>query len=241
VCAQTQKGAIDRFVVKDQSTTRNSTTELDADGSIGVEAHTSEIDGAPNNVEPNTSGTDEAQENANGVDATLNGSVIVQSNDDLSVSFQSDIFDPRYWDSLNQNQINILLLKGPKRDSSIHKGPKDKFSRRFTIVHYTRILPNKEKCDRDLLVYCKELDRIFCFCCKLLKKGHGKDQLQNEGFCDWAHISIRLKKSMKLLLSMSPTWLLGENCVLDVIKIKPLIKFLRENLRKKKTIRGKSC
>jgi hypothetical protein len=60
VCAQTQKGALDRFVVKDQSTTRNPTTEPNADESIGVEAHTSQIDGAPNNVEPNTSGIDEA-------------------------------------------------------------------------------------------------------------------------------------------------------------------------------------
>jgi hypothetical protein len=112
----------------------------------------------------------------------------------LSVSFLPDIFDPRYWDSLNQNQIDILLLKGPKRDLSIQKGPKDKFSRRFSAAHYTRILPNKEKRDRDWLVYCKELDRAFCFCCKLLKKGQGKGHLQNEGFSDWAHISTRLKE-----------------------------------------------
>jgi hypothetical protein len=112
----------------------------------------------------------------------------------LSVSFLPDIFDPRYWDSLNQNQIDILLLKGPKRDLSIQKGPKDKFSRRFSAAHYTRILPNKEKCDRDWLVYCKELDRAFCFCYKLLKKGQEKGQLQNEGFSDWAHISTRLNE-----------------------------------------------
>jgi hypothetical protein len=28
VCAQTQKGALDRFIVKDQNTTRNPTTEM---------------------------------------------------------------------------------------------------------------------------------------------------------------------------------------------------------------------
>jgi hypothetical protein len=77
---------------------------------------------------------------------------------------------------------------------SIQKGPKDKFSRRFTTAHYTRILPNNEKCDRDWLVYCKELDRTFYFCCNLLRKGHGKGQLQNEGFCGRAHISTRLKE-----------------------------------------------
>jgi hypothetical protein len=55
------------------------------------------------------------------------------------------------------------------------------------------------------------------------------------------HILALDLKSMKLLQSMSPTWLPGENCVLDLIKIKPLIKFLRENLRKKRTIGGKFC
>jgi hypothetical protein len=196
VCAQTQKGALDRFIVKDQNTTRNPTTENDVAGeSNGVEAYTSEINVAPNSGESHTSGIDEIEENANDVDATLNGSTTVESNDDLSVSFLSDIFDPRYWDSLNQNLIDILLLKGPKRDLSIQKGPKDKFSRRFSTAHYTRILPNKEKHDRDWLVYCKELDRAFCFCCKLLKKGQGKGQLQNEGCSDWAHISTRLKRA----------------------------------------------
>jgi hypothetical protein len=196
VCAQTQKGALDRFIVKDQNTTRNLTTENDAAGeSNGVEAHTSEINVAPNSGEPHTSGIDEFEENANDVDATLNGSTTVESNDDLSVSFSPDIFDPRYWDSLNQNQIDILLLKGPKRDLSIQKGPKDKFSRSFSAAHYIGILPNKEKRDRDWLVYCKELDRAFCFCCKLLKKGQGKGQLQNEGCSDWAHISTRLKRA----------------------------------------------
>jgi hypothetical protein len=49
-------------------------------------------------------------------------------------SFQPDIFDPRYWDSLNPKQVDILALKGPKRDLSIQKGPKDKFSRRFSTL-----------------------------------------------------------------------------------------------------------
>jgi hypothetical protein len=102
VCAQTQKGALDRFVVKGQSTPRNPTTETDADGSNSVKDHTSEIDVVPNNVEPHTSGIDEVEENANGVDATLNGLELVESNDDLSVSLEPDIFDPRYWDSLHR-------------------------------------------------------------------------------------------------------------------------------------------
>ncbi|AQK42873.1 General transcription factor 2-related zinc finger protein, partial [Zea mays] len=40
-------------------------------------------------------------------------------------SFQPDIFDPRYWDSLGSKQIDILAQKGPKRDLSIQKDVND--------------------------------------------------------------------------------------------------------------------
>jgi hypothetical protein len=113
---------------------------------------------------------------------------------DAGDSFQPDIFDPRYWDSLNIKQVDILAQKGPKRDLSIQKGPKDKFSRRFSSLFYNRILSNGESCDRYWLVYSKELDRAFCFSCKLFTKEHRKGQLANEGYNDWAHLGKRLKE-----------------------------------------------
>ena len=85
----------------------------------------------------------------------------------------------------DQKQVDILVQKGPKRDLSIQKGPKDRLSRRFSAALYTRILSNGETCDREWLVYSKELDRVFCFCCKLLRKGHLRSQLANEGLSDW--------------------------------------------------------
>jgi hypothetical protein len=88
------------------------------------------------------------------------------------------------------------------------KGPKDRFSRRFSALHYTRILPNGEHCDRDWLVYSKELDRIFCFGCKLFTKGHRKGQLATDGYNDWIHLSSRLKEhetSADHVLNMT-TW-----------------------------------
>ena len=86
------------------------------------------------------------------------------------------------------------MQKGPKRDSSIQHGKKDKLSRRFSAVSYTRVLSNGEKCDREWLVYSKDLDKVFCFCCKLLRKGLVRGQLANEGFSDWAHLGHRLKE-----------------------------------------------
>ncbi|XP_045802860.1 zinc finger MYM-type protein 1-like [Trifolium pratense] len=55
-----------------------------------------------------------------------------------------DIFDPTIWDSLDSRMRDLLVTKGPKRDCSIVKGPKDKFSRRFLANWYTRVLPNGE-------------------------------------------------------------------------------------------------
>jgi hypothetical protein len=109
-------------------------------------------------------------------------------------SFQPGIFDPRYWNSLDSKQVDILAHKGPKRDVSIQKGPKDRFSRRFSALFYTRILSNGEECDRDWLVYSKELDKVFYFSCKVFAKGHRKGQLANDGFNDWGHLSERLKE-----------------------------------------------
>jgi hypothetical protein len=89
--------------------------------------------------------------------------------------------------------IDILVQKGPKRDLSIKHGPRDKKTRRFSASAY-RVLPNGETCDREWLVYSKELDKIFCFCCKLLRKGLVRGLLANEGFNDWIHLSIRLQQ-----------------------------------------------
>ncbi|CAN1126306.1 Zinc finger MYM-type protein 5, partial [Linum perenne] len=99
-------------------------------------------------------------------------------NSDVDVFNGKDIFDPRCWDSLDSRMIDVLVVKGPKRDLSIEKGPKDKFSKRFFASCYTRVLSNGEKCDRDWLVYSKELDKVFCFCCKIFKKVVGRGQLK---------------------------------------------------------------
>jgi hypothetical protein len=40
--------------------------------------------------------------------------IIIDADD----SFQPDIFDPRYWDSLDSKQIDILAQKGPRSCSS---------------------------------------------------------------------------------------------------------------------------
>ncbi|XP_022681007.1 zinc finger MYM-type protein 5-like [Setaria italica] len=201
LAAQAQKGALERFVVTENQTSTENQTQEDNDGNRGgntnnVEAHTLELGSPvidPNNVEAHTP-ENQTQENANVGDATLDRSPNIESENDLRVPFQPNIFDPRYWDGFDQKMIDTLIQKGPKRELSIQKGPNDRLFRRFSTSLYTRVLSNGEKSDREWLVYSKEFDRVFCFCYKLLRKGHLRSQLANEGFNDWSHVNIRLKE-----------------------------------------------
>ncbi|XP_066337766.1 uncharacterized protein [Miscanthus floridulus] len=186
---QSQQGAMDRFVTKQsQVSSDNPTLEagalLEEGQAIDNNIDNDPIDPPENNVEV------EEADNTN----TQIDSEDLNPSSNASDSFQPDIFDPRYWDSLDSRQVDILAQKGPKRDLSIQKGPKDMLSRRFSSLFYDRILSNGESCDRDWLVYSKELDRVFCFSCKLFTKGHRKGQLANEGYNDWIHLGQRLKE-----------------------------------------------
>ncbi|GJR40008.1 52 kDa repressor of the inhibitor of the protein kinase-like protein [Tanacetum coccineum] len=55
------------------------------------------------------------------------------------------------------------------------------------------LLRNGDSIDRKWLVYSKELNKVFCFCCKLFKIAISKSQLSNVGRNDWKHLSIALK------------------------------------------------
>ncbi|XP_050876930.1 uncharacterized protein LOC127080662 [Lathyrus oleraceus] len=49
------------------------------------------------------------------------------ADDDDDDNVDYDIFDPRNWDRLQPKLIDLLVVKGPKRDNSIVKGPRDRF------------------------------------------------------------------------------------------------------------------
>ncbi|VFQ83768.1 unnamed protein product [Cuscuta campestris] len=108
-----------------------------------------------------------------------------------------DIFDPRRWEGHNSTNIKTLVEKGPKRDTSIMYAPytKDGISyRRFSAILYTKTLSNLERVDREWLVYSKDLDKIFCFCCKVFRTGAPKGKLNGEGYSNWHHSPNRIRE-----------------------------------------------
>nr|KAJ0198046.1 hypothetical protein LSAT_V11C700346170 [Lactuca sativa] len=119
---------------------------------------------------------------------------VEEAEEQVPVKELVDIYDPRRWEKLNSEEIKLLVQKGPKRDNSIMYGPYDKFGRRFSAALYTRTLPNLEKCDREWLVYSKEIDKVFCLCCKVFRKGISKGKLDGDGYADWHHVTTRVKE-----------------------------------------------
>ena len=142
---RSQKGALDKFLAKKSNVSSENQSadacpdEIHGSDSTNVETHAGDINVDTNMDLVHGESTNPAGEANRGDDIAAN----------VNVSLQPDIFDPRNWGALDPKAIDVLVEKGPKRDLSIQKGPKDKFGRRFSAMLYTRVLSNGEECDRD--------------------------------------------------------------------------------------------
>ncbi|KAJ0566669.1 hypothetical protein HanIR_Chr06g0276221 [Helianthus annuus] len=153
--------------------TQNSSSNLGEEANVGEDNVTvgEEANVGEDNV---TVGEDNVNVGEDNVNDTVD-------EDDINPVPDIEIFDPRNWGGLSNDMIKELVMKGPKRDMDV-KGPVDKFGRHFSNTMYTRILSNRETCDREWLVYSKKLDKLFCFCCKVFRTGHPKGGLDDEVF-----------------------------------------------------------
>ncbi|KAH9734638.1 TTF-type domain-containing protein [Citrus sinensis] len=96
-------------------------------------------------------------------------------------------------DSGTANLRDLLVEKGSIREYVVAY-PKDENLRHFSNTFYVKILPNREKHDRKWLIYSKDFDRVYFFCCKLFNISCRKTQLSDEGSRDWKNLSAKLKR-----------------------------------------------
>lgn len=105
------------------------------------------------------------------IDANIDVSVDSAPVKNIGSFHLLDIHDPRNWDSLDYRMIDILLENGPKRDLSILKGPKDRFSRRFLRPFILELYRIERSIIGSGLCIPKNLINNFAFVANYLKKG----------------------------------------------------------------------
>ena len=77
-----------------------------------------------------------------------------------------NIYDPSRWKNIDTTLRDLLVENGLIKVTDMDF-PKDKYSRHFSSSNYIQKFPNGEKHERKWLIYSKDLDKVFCFCCKL--------------------------------------------------------------------------
>ncbi|KAL5161099.1 Zinc finger MYM-type protein 1 [Glycine soja] len=112
-------------------------------------------------------------------------------HNNTSSEVSTNIYDPGLWKNIDGKFRDLMIEKGPIRHDKFQY-PKDENNRYFYSSCYQRTLSNREKHDRRWLVYSKDLDKVYCFCCKLFGSTN-VSQLANEGTKDWKNLGSKLK------------------------------------------------
>lgn len=191
--AQSLRGSLNKYFVK-QTNASLETLEEDLPNEYEQPIQLEELVENENDVNEEIGDLDE-NENSDEpfLDENENIDEPCHENECPETRFDLNIYDPRVWDNLDAKMRDLLVEKGPLRETNL-KFPMDEHKRHFSSNYYLRTLPNGETKDRKWLVYSKELDKVFCFCCKLFKTMNSRSQLTSEGIRDWKHLGEKLKQ-----------------------------------------------
>ena len=159
----------------------------------------------------------------------------LEENEKMTNLLTNNIYDPSQWENIDTKLRDLLVEKGPIRENDL-KFPLDKERRHFSTTFYFKKLSNGEKFDRRWLVYSKDLDKAFCFCCKLFNStthGNSTNQLTNEGTNDWRNISNKIKnhETSKEHVTNMNAWI---DLEMRLLKNKTIDKNFQEQVNKEK-------
>ncbi|XP_020242951.1 zinc finger MYM-type protein 5-like [Asparagus officinalis] len=92
----------------------------------------------------------------------------------------------------------MIVQRGPikilKKNDEFPSEKKSGRNRSFSSKYYICEFPNGEKHERKWLVYSNELNRVFCFCCKLFKNKPKTTNLVENGIDDWHNLPTKLRE-----------------------------------------------
>ncbi|XP_020249354.1 zinc finger MYM-type protein 1-like [Asparagus officinalis] len=107
-------------------------------------------------------------------------------------------YDPGLWGSINDTKRVMIVQRGPikilMKNDEFPSEKKSGRNRSFSSKYYIREFPNGEKHERKWLVYSNELNRVFCFCCKLFKNKPMTTNLAENGIDDWHNLPTKLRE-----------------------------------------------
>ncbi|KAK4551218.1 hypothetical protein RGQ29_032460 [Quercus rubra] len=220
---ESQKGSMDKFVTSIKKNTIESLGEniTNEQETYQKELEDDEIiqqkennENSPNNVETSdvTIIDNEKQNN-------------LEENEKMTNLLTNNIYDPSQWENIDTKLRDLLVEKGPIRENDL-KFPLDKERRHFSTTFYFKKLSNREKFDRRWLVYSKDLDKAFCFCCKLFNS-------TTHGTNDWRNISNKIKnhETSKEHVTNMNAWI---DLEMRLLKNKTIDKNFQEQVNKEK-------
>lgn len=160
------------FNAKRQKSLLSSQVEEASDEQLGEEGVNEEATGE-DHEEPTTEGVDLGDGGINEAnEESRDGGVNEENESMLDLEKDVDVnYNPGLWGKINDTKRVRLVLRGPIKILRENDGfPKESTrGRHFSSNLYICDLPNGEKQERKWLVYSNELDKVFCFCCKLFK------------------------------------------------------------------------
>ena len=94
------------------------------------------------------------------------GVVTEISNFTMQPPFNPLSNDPANWpECISDAQQCEIVKRGPQQLDIAF--PVNAARRRFSTFHYKRVMNNGEIVPRSRLIYSREVNKVFCFCCKL--------------------------------------------------------------------------